>query len=81
MLSDVLFDAVEQIEEWQRLAPEWYDGLKNEIDAVKSAMNALRERLDDPRSPLETYFAPGTAAREEAWRLFKAKNDERGWPR
>jgi hypothetical protein len=47
MISDVLFDAVEEIRQYQRDIPEWYGGdLKPRIDAVIEQMKELQELLD-----------------------------------
>lgn len=46
MLSDVLFDAVAAIEEWELTHPIWYAEHAEAIAAVKQAMTALRERLE-----------------------------------
>lgn len=54
MISDVLFDAVVQIEEYEsRHAP--YAEIAREIAHVKATMRALQAKLDDPRgaSPIE----------------------------
>ena len=48
MISDVLFEAFEQIEQCQREYPQCYDDIRAEIDAVKAAMNQLRANLDNP---------------------------------
>jgi hypothetical protein len=46
MISDVLSDAVVAIREYQRELPEVYEELRNEIEQVVRAMDALRWRLD-----------------------------------
>jgi hypothetical protein len=48
MISDVLCEAVTEIERYQRDFPNAYSGLKAEIDKVKAVMNALRAYLDCP---------------------------------
>ena len=48
MISDTLFEAVTEIERYQRDFPNAYSGLKAEIDKVKAVMNALRAYLDCP---------------------------------
>jgi hypothetical protein len=37
MMSDVLFEAIEDIEKWQRDFPHWYDSHKEAIEPVKQA--------------------------------------------
>jgi hypothetical protein len=44
MISDVLFDAVTEIEKWQKEGA--YDSLAHEISVVKTAMDGLRTYLD-----------------------------------
>lgn len=48
MISDVLFDAIYSIEEWQREYPECYDAHTEHIEIVKQVMSSLQERLDIP---------------------------------
>jgi metal-dependent amidase/aminoacylase/carboxypeptidase family protein len=53
MISDVLFEAVEEIERYQRDIPWCYDdpAITAEIEAVKASMTALRIKLDTPPPP------------------------------
>lgn len=53
MISDTLFEAVTEIERYQKNFPKAYSGLKAEIDTVKAVMNALRAYLDCP--PADQY--------------------------
>jgi hypothetical protein len=46
MISDILFQAVQAIERYQREMPHHYDQLRAEIDEVKAAMRGLQRRLD-----------------------------------
>ncbi len=61
MISDVLFDAVREIEEYQRSLPGCYDFLRDEIGKVTVVMDSLRAYLDMPPSE-------GGCARYEAAR-------------
>ena len=52
MVSDILFDAIVDIENY--LKEGWYKGkIKKEIIAVKTIMNSLRVRLDAPPEELK----------------------------
>jgi hypothetical protein len=46
MISDVLFEAIEEIERYQREFPRSYDEIKPDIEAVKAKMRALQRFLD-----------------------------------
>jgi hypothetical protein len=48
VISDVLSDAVAEIERYQRDMPGCYDGLRDQIEAAKAVMDALRTYLDFP---------------------------------
>lgn len=48
MISDILFDAIEDIRDYQRDMPDVYDPIRAEIEAVIVAMDALRQKLDTP---------------------------------
>lgn len=50
MISDTLFEALAEIEHYQKKFPKAYSGLKAEIDKVKAVMNAMRSYLDFPPS-------------------------------
>lgn len=50
MISDVLLDSVGEIERYQRDMPKCYDGLRDQIEAVKTVMHALHTYLDFPPS-------------------------------
>ncbi len=54
MLSDVLFEAVEEIERCQADFAEAYAPYKDEIEEVKKAMRELQAKLDSPLRPGET---------------------------
>jgi hypothetical protein len=51
MISDVLFEALQQIERYQKESPDMYDEMKDEIEQVKHVMRRLLHKLDDPRPP------------------------------
>ena len=51
MLSDTLFDAVQEIRWYQREYPQLYDHLRSDIERVVQAMDALRRLLDTPPAP------------------------------
>ena len=53
MISDVLFEAVQEIERYEAECPESYGDIKEEIAAVKNSMRALQQKLDTPPDPLE----------------------------
>lgn len=48
MISDVLFDALEEIERYQREFPLVYSGITSEIEEVKLPMRRLMNKLDTP---------------------------------
>lgn len=48
MISDVLFEAKENIEEYQKELPQCYDGSKARIEAIKNAMSCLQCDFDLP---------------------------------
>ncbi len=48
MMSDVLFDALRRIEEYQKDSQKFYVGLEDEIAVVKTLMLALQTYLDAP---------------------------------
>ena len=70
MISDVLFDAVEEIRRYQRDMPDAYESMQAEIDAVTTAMDLLRARLDAP--------PPSGAAGSDVARDAKALRRPRG---
>lgn len=57
MISDMLSEAVEEIERYQKDMPDCYEGLRFEIDTVKEVMDCLRLYLDraDPDAQLQNY--------------------------
>jgi hypothetical protein len=57
MLSDVLADAINEIEAYEKEDPERYRDLRLPIQIVKDAMFRLLAYLDDPaaESPKETW--------------------------
>ena len=50
MISDVLLDAIAKIQRYQEERPAAYDSMRAEIDAVVTAMESLRAKLDTPPS-------------------------------
>lgn len=48
MISDVLFEAIEEIERYQSNFPDHYNEIRDEIDKVKGAMCRLQLSLDAP---------------------------------
>lgn len=48
MISDVLHDAIVEIEKYQEKCPAAYDEMKDEIDEVKGHMQKLQRKLDTP---------------------------------
>jgi hypothetical protein len=57
MLSDALFDAIQNIEQYETDDPETYDDLKPQIAQVKETLRALMWVLDSPPdSPLAKCF-------------------------
>jgi len=46
MMSDVLFDAIRDIEEYEKKFPDVYGQMKNQIARVKEAMRELQRELD-----------------------------------
>ena len=52
MISDVLFEAIEEIERYETEFPKVYEGL-TELAEVKAAMSKLQRKLDTPPSVSE----------------------------
>jgi hypothetical protein len=48
MISDVLSEAIREIERYQKEFPQCYDEDRVLIDEVKAAMRRLQARYDDP---------------------------------
>lgn len=46
MIPDMLFDAIEKIEKYQRDFPDIYDHMKADIEAVKIIMRDLQRKLE-----------------------------------
>jgi hypothetical protein len=46
MISDVLFEAIAEIEQWQERVPFAYHDYKQEIATVKRVMRRLQNKLD-----------------------------------
>jgi len=56
MISDVLFEAVQEIERYEKEMPESYasEPLKSKIKAVKDTMTALQRELDTPPESVDS---------------------------
>jgi hypothetical protein len=52
MLSDVLFDAIQEIHRYQQEMPDIYEKDRAEIEKVIEAMDTLRVYYDTPPSSL-----------------------------
>ena len=48
MISDVLFEALQEIERYQREMPDVYSDMAADIERVKVEMQTLQRRLDTP---------------------------------
>lgn len=53
MISDVLFDAIEEIRRYQRDFAGVYDGLQDEIEPVVTTMKELQHKLDKVGHPAD----------------------------
>ncbi len=51
MLSDILCQAVEDIEYYQNEMPDIYDAYRDRLGVIKSAMHSVRIELDSPLAP------------------------------
>ena len=58
MISDVLFDAIAEIREYQRAMPQVYDNLRVEIARVIVVMDELRVKLDTPPVMVDGKLQP-----------------------
>ena len=48
MLSDVLFEAMQDIEFYQEAYPDLYDQCREELEVIKNLMDMLRMKIDRP---------------------------------
>lgn len=48
MISDVLFDAIVEIEWYQRAFPDVYQEFQEDLTLLKDAMRTLQVKLDTP---------------------------------
>ena len=48
MLSDVLFEARQDIEFYQEAYPDLYDQYREELEVIKNLMDMLRMKIDSP---------------------------------
>lgn len=56
MISDLLFDAVDEIEDWEKRLPECYSGLTERLRRLKLEMLLIPLLLVPPRAP--NQFTP-----------------------
>lgn len=69
MLSDTLFESIQEIEHYQREF-RCYDDMSEDIDAVKKVMTALQERLDHPQFEYPLDVAETLSPEQkERWRV------------
>ena len=79
MLSDVLSDAVAEIEEYQRDIPEWYDEHKDHIEIVKKVMVSLQTILDGVPRSYPVNYADTLSEGQKAWFLATCKAQIARW--
>ena len=48
MISDTLFNAIQEIRQYQKELPLVYGEIKDDIDKVTEVMEAMQLKLDDP---------------------------------
>lgn len=48
MLSEILFDTVEEIERYQRIYPHIYNRVEQDIEEIKTRIRALQSKLNAP---------------------------------
>ena len=48
MIGDVLFDAIVEIERYQQLHPDEYQGISVFVAEIKTTLRAYLQKLDDP---------------------------------
>lgn len=51
MISDVLYEAVEEIRQYQQTFPETYDTLRKHLNALVTHMESVRSYLDTAHAP------------------------------
>jgi hypothetical protein len=51
MISDTLFEAIEEIRDYQESMPKSYDEIRSELGVVVTLMEAMRTVLDIPPVP------------------------------
>ena len=79
MLSDVLSDAVAEIEEYQRDIPEWYDEHKDHIEIVKKVMVSLQTILDGVPRSYPVNYADTLSEGQKAWFLATCEAQIARW--
>lgn len=67
MLSDVLFDAIQEIEEYQRDYPDYYDDNKTHIEVVKKVMASLMNILDEVPGSYPANIADTLSDHQKEW--------------
>jgi hypothetical protein len=67
MLSDTLFDAIQEIEDYQRAYPDIYDGHKDHVEIVKKVMASLQGILDECPRSYPVNFAATLSEDQKAW--------------
>ena len=56
MISDTLFEAIEEIERYEEEFPGTYDYVKEEIADVKERMRSLQMKLDSSPNDIDNKF-------------------------
>jgi hypothetical protein len=78
MLSDTLFEAIEEIEMYEKNYPQVYGGIKDEIAEVKAVMRKLQRKLDTPPSFRQVEATKGgTAANAKKAKKSAAKKSRK----
>lgn len=67
MISDIMCDAIHEIETWQRDCPEWYDGIADHIELVKKVMASLMNRLDEVPVEFRPNLAETLSPEQQEW--------------
>ena len=62
MLSDTLFDGVQEIQDYRKRYPDIYNPLKTRLDALVTEMDAIRKLLDFPPDLFPLKSVGGIAA-------------------
>ncbi len=80
MLSDTLFEAIEEIEMYEKNYPDLYGGRwKEEIAEVKAVMRKLQRKLDTPPTSKQVKaHVERKAAEERKAKKSTAKKSQKG---